>query len=206
MDGGRRSGRPPLSERRKAETKREIAHTAVRLFAARGLAGTSWDDLAQAVGVSTRTLTRYFATKEECVRPLLTGFVEEFVATVRAWPAARPLAELAGPDWPPADEASAMRTLRELVGLVRAEPRLRGVWLDLHHEAEAVMTALFAERIGEAPGGLRAPALAVVVNGTIRRAVEEWVDQGEEGASYGAVVRDMLRLTVGPVERGLVGA
>ncbi|NYV76577.1 TetR/AcrR family transcriptional regulator [Streptomyces sp. UH6] len=193
----RRPGRPPLTERRKEATRLEIAHEAVRLFAARGLTATSWDDIARAVGVSTRTLSRYFARKEECVRPLLTVAVERFVTTLRAWPADRPLHEITGPLWPPADSDPEMGTLRELLRLTRAEPGLRSVWLDLHYEAERVMVPLLAERTGLPAGSPEAQALALVVNGSLRLAVELWVDQ--PGAdSYADVVHALLRRTVTP--------
>jgi AcrR family transcriptional regulator len=196
--GSRRLGRPPLTERRKEAVRLEIAHEAVRLFSEQGLAATSWDDIARAVGVSTRTLTRYFARKEECVRPLLTVAVERFVATLRAWPADRPLHGITGPLWPPADSDPDMRTLRALLRLTREEPGLRSVWLDLHYEAERVMVPLLAERTGLSPASPQAQALALVVNGSLRLAVELWADQpGAE--SYADVVHTLLRRTVTPL-------
>lgn len=41
-------GRPPLTERRRAETRMEIADEAVRLFVERGVAGTTAEDIAAA--------------------------------------------------------------------------------------------------------------------------------------------------------------
>ncbi|MER5476961.1 TetR/AcrR family transcriptional regulator [Streptomyces sp. NPDC002734] len=199
--GPRRPGRPPLTERRKEATRLEIAHEAVQLFVERGLAATSWDDIGRAVGVSTRTLSRYFGRKEECVRPLLTVAVERFVATLRAWPAERPLHEITGPLWPPADSDPDMGRLRDLLRLTRAEPGLRTVWLDLHYEAERVMVPLLAERTGPHADPAQVRALALVVNGTLRLAVELWVDQ--DGAEpYADIVHGLLRRTVPPALEG----
>ncbi|HET6298116.1 MAG TPA: TetR family transcriptional regulator, partial [Kribbella sp.] len=50
-----RTGRPPLTERRKTETRLEVARAAVGLFLAKGVAGTSADEIAEAAGISSRT-------------------------------------------------------------------------------------------------------------------------------------------------------
>ena len=50
-------GRPP------ATSRAHVAHVALELFAARGYEKTTLDDVAAAVGVSRRTLFRYYASK-----------------------------------------------------------------------------------------------------------------------------------------------
>ncbi|MFC7468226.1 TetR/AcrR family transcriptional regulator [Actinomadura keratinilytica] len=54
---------PPLTERRKAATRLEIAREAVRLFAAQGVAATTADEIAAAAGISPRTLWRYCSSR-----------------------------------------------------------------------------------------------------------------------------------------------
>jgi AcrR family transcriptional regulator len=81
-----RTGRPPLTERRKTETRLEVARAAVRLFLAKGVAGTSAEEIAEAAGISSRTLWRYFPTKESCVTPLLTGVIELIARFLQSWP------------------------------------------------------------------------------------------------------------------------
>jgi TetR/AcrR family transcriptional regulator, regulator of mycofactocin system len=56
-----RPGRPPGTSRR------EVASTALELFAGRGFDETTVDDIAEALGVSRRTLFRYFASKNDMV-------------------------------------------------------------------------------------------------------------------------------------------
>src|SRR5690242_4515714 len=89
-----RLGRPPLSEWRKAATRLAIARVAVDRFTAKGVAATSAEEIAGAVGISVRTLWRYFPTKESCVMPLLTAGIEATAAALRCWPPRRPVAEL----------------------------------------------------------------------------------------------------------------
>lgn len=49
--------------RRRSTTPHHITDVAIELFAARGFADVSVDDVAQAAGIARRTLFRYFASK-----------------------------------------------------------------------------------------------------------------------------------------------
>jgi AcrR family transcriptional regulator len=64
------SSRPPagIRELRRLELAAKIEHTALELFAAGGFEGVTGDDIASAVGISRRTVFRYFpGGKEEIV-------------------------------------------------------------------------------------------------------------------------------------------
>ncbi|MGO9891485.1 MAG: TetR family transcriptional regulator, partial [Solirubrobacteraceae bacterium] len=56
-----RPGRPPGTSRR------AVTRTALELFGDRGFEETTVDDIADALGVSRRTLFRYFASKNDMV-------------------------------------------------------------------------------------------------------------------------------------------
>ena len=58
---------PGLRERKKAETRRNIARVALGLFAERGFDAVSVADVAVAANVSTKTVFNYFQTKEDLV-------------------------------------------------------------------------------------------------------------------------------------------
>ncbi|MDT0431132.1 MULTISPECIES: TetR/AcrR family transcriptional regulator [Streptomyces] len=200
-----RLGRPPLTERRKAATRLEIAREAVRLFADQGVTGTTADDIAAAVGISQRTLWRYTPSKELCVRPLLTYALDAATELMRSWPRDRPLAEaVATTRSPTSEEPAATDTdaLRDLVRLTRTEPGLRTVWLQVHHDAEPVFAAVIAERTGHHPDDLEPRVQATVLNGALRVAVEEWawsVHAGE-ATPAGAIAR-----ALGVAQGGLPG-
>jgi TetR/AcrR family transcriptional regulator, regulator of mycofactocin system len=53
----------PLLGRRRSTTPLHITDVAIDLFAARGFADVSVDDVAQAAGIARRTLFRYYASK-----------------------------------------------------------------------------------------------------------------------------------------------
>lgn len=68
------------------DTRGRIEAEALKLFAARGVAGTSIRDIAQAVGVTDGALYRHFASKEELARAL---FLDRYGALARGVEAAR---------------------------------------------------------------------------------------------------------------------
>ena len=78
-----------LRERKKARLRQTIVREALRLFAVRGFAGTTVDDIAGAADVSRRTFFRYFDHKED----VLLGWLDEVGEDVAACLAARPCSE-----------------------------------------------------------------------------------------------------------------
>src|SRR5262245_5154572 len=59
------SRQPRLRERNKQRTREEIARAAHELFVQRGYNATTLPDIAEAAGVSTRTIFAYFPSKED---------------------------------------------------------------------------------------------------------------------------------------------
>ncbi|MFB7931580.1 TetR/AcrR family transcriptional regulator [Streptomyces sp. NPDC056039] len=201
---GGATGRPPLTERRRAETRMEIAEEAVRLFAAKGVAAVTAEDIASASGVSTRTLWRYFRSKEECVRPLLTTGLELLTEHLREGrdehgSLAEAILSVRYDD----DATPRLRTLGDLLLLCRDEPGLRAVWLEAHYDAEATFAEMIADRTGRPVGDLAVRVEAGVLNTALRVAVEEWALRSDTaaGPSLAETVRRALRM-VEAVEQG----
>ncbi|CAM5509056.1 TetR/AcrR family transcriptional regulator [Streptomyces purpurascens] len=194
---GGATGRPPLTERRRAETRMEIAEEAVRLFAAKGVAAVTAEDIASASGVSTRTLWRYFRSKEECVRPLLTTGLELLTEHLREdrgehGSLAEAILSVRYDD----DATPRLRTLGDLLLLCRDDPGLRAVWLEAHYDAEATFAAMIAERTGRPVGDLAVRVEAGVLNTAMRIAVEDWALRSDPaaGPSLAETVRRALRM------------
>jgi AcrR family transcriptional regulator len=177
--GAGRTGRPPLTERRRAATRLEIAREAVRLFTAKGVAATSAEEIAGAAGISVRTLWRYFPTKESCVLPLLTGGIELTAGALRAWRPGGGVTELLDDLERSSDTATAdVATLINLVRLTRTDPALRAVWLQAHDDAEPIFATVLAERaVSTQPGHhLSVKVRATMINSALRAAVEHYAD------------------------------
>ncbi|MFK8253688.1 TetR/AcrR family transcriptional regulator [Ancylobacter terrae] len=73
---------PPRRGRDGAGTRARIEGEALRLFAQRGVAGTSVRDIAQAAGVAEGALYRHFPSKEELARDLFLTRYAELAAAI----------------------------------------------------------------------------------------------------------------------------
>ncbi|MFB6771204.1 TetR/AcrR family transcriptional regulator [Streptomyces sp. NPDC056337] len=182
------SGPVSLTERRKAETRMEIARAAARLFVGQGLRATRAEDIARAAGIAPRTFYRYFAAKEEAVAPLYALGAERWVRAVRDAPA-----ELSPPE---ALEHAVRHTLtpgagvsaaswewaRTLIRLAGSSPALRKVWAEVCHSTERGLAQALAARMSGGDDNVAArlaasPRLqfaAAVAGAAVRVAAEHW--------------------------------
>ncbi|MEU5309021.1 TetR family transcriptional regulator [Streptomyces sp. NPDC021562] len=187
-----------MTERRKAETRMEIARAAAGLFVRQGLRATRAEDIAQAVGIAPRTFYRYFATKEEAIAPLYVTGAQRWAEAVRSAPAALSV--------PAALEHAVRHTLtpgagvsaaswewvRTLIHLADTSPALRKVWAEVCQSAEHHLASILAERTARG-GDNVAPApsprlrfTAAVAGAAVRVAMETWAagtaaPTGEQG-------------------------
>ncbi|MEV5874377.1 TetR family transcriptional regulator [Streptomyces sp. NPDC052101] len=141
-----------LTERRKAETRTEIARAAAALFVRQGLRATRAEDIAQAAGIAPRTFYRYFATKEEAVAPLYAAGAQRWAEAVRSAPAHLTV--------PEALEHAVHHTLtpgvgvsaaswewvRTLIRLADASPALRKVWAEVCQASDQTLAEILAAR------------------------------------------------------------
>ncbi|MFE4049063.1 TetR/AcrR family transcriptional regulator [Streptomyces sp. YIM B13518] len=178
-----------LTERRKTETRMEIARAAAGLFVRQGLRATRAEDIAQAAGIAPRTFYRYFASKEEAVGPLYATGAQRWVAAVRAAPAEAPL--------PRVLEDAVRHTLtpglgvsaaswdwvRTLIRLAEANPALRRVWAETCRASERSLAEVLAERLTAAhvpydadnvADRTRLCFTAAVASAAVRTAMESW--------------------------------
>ncbi|MCA2217140.1 TetR/AcrR family transcriptional regulator [Jidongwangia harbinensis] len=80
-----------LRERTRRAVQREIGEAALSLFIERGYDATTIDDIAAAVGMSQRSVFRYFATKEDIVVGKMDATVPVMLQTLRSRPAEEPV-------------------------------------------------------------------------------------------------------------------
>ncbi|MFB7757356.1 TetR/AcrR family transcriptional regulator, partial [Streptomyces sp. NPDC056121] len=127
--------RPLLAQRRKAALRFEIAHEAVRMFTSQGVTATTGEQIAQAVGISARTLWRHFPTKESCVLPLLTAGLDFVMDQLRHWPAESSLLEFFTDICQIGRLPSTTPVILDLIRMTSTDPALRSVWLQAHDDA-----------------------------------------------------------------------
>lgn len=165
------SERPGLRERKKAGTRTAIQHHAVRLFREQGYDATSIEQIADAAGVSHRTVFRYFPTKESLVTADDTG--ARLAAACRAQPAGLgPVAAL----------RAALRDVladldiaakRDRQALVLGVPALWAASLPSITATRDVLAELVAERLDRPADSPRVRALAGAVFGVL---LSVWLD------------------------------
>jgi AcrR family transcriptional regulator len=189
----------------------EIAVTAVELFVAQGVAATTGEQIGQAVGVSARTVWRYFPSKESCVSPLFSEGIDTIAACLREWRPGQPLDEALDRLFA-ADGHLMTRPhlpkVRELVRLTRTEPGLRAVWLQAHDEAEPAFARALADRSGLPVEALRPTIQAAVLNAVLRTAVEHYawraVEEDPDPRAAEAELAATFRSALAVVAEGLV--
>jgi AcrR family transcriptional regulator len=135
----------------KEEARLDVSRHACALFWERGVSGTSGDDIAAAAGLSTRTIWRYFRSKEACVEPVLAKSAHRFIAVLDRWPPEMSLGEHMATDVVAhpftqqdiADEISAMR----IATMTASEPAMRTAYLMVHDELERGFIPVIAKRL-----------------------------------------------------------
>lgn len=161
----------PISDKQ-AQARLAVSRHAAALFWEHGVAATSGDDIAAAAGLSTRTIWRYFRTKESCVEPLLAKSAERFLDSARRWPHELSLiehlaAEAVAYPLSPQDIEDEVAALR-IATLSDTDPALRTAYLMVHDQMERGLIPVIADRLGLASDDLTARLYAATVTGAFR--------------------------------------
>jgi AcrR family transcriptional regulator len=181
-----------------------VSRHACELFWERGVAATTGDDIAAAAGLSTRTIWRYFRSKESCVEPVLALSAQRFIALAGRWPDELSLADHMAADMVEnplterelADEIASLR----IATMSATEPALRTAYLMVHDEMERRFVPIVARRLRLPEDDLTARLCAAAVTAAFRvvdedvgrRAIidKEKVSQQEALALIDRAIRD----------------
>lgn len=165
-----------LRERRQRRQRAELVSAGMRLFAERGFDATTVDEVADAAGVSRRTLFRYFGSKGDIVMEWARGTTSLLTAALRARPLAEePLTSLhAAFVAMCASIGGSSEDIRSVIEMIERSPSLRPYSLLKHARWEDALAELLAERRPELDP-MRAALLARVSVAAFRTALDEWL-------------------------------
>jgi AcrR family transcriptional regulator len=197
-----------MSERRRELQRLEISREAVQLFRAQGVAATSGEQIAEAVGLSARTLWRYFRSKESCVEPLLAFTVDGFVARLRRWPPDRSLDEHLATAHHTDDQARPGdgEAALAVIAMTRTDLDLRAIWLVLYERAVPVLAEVVAARLDRSPDDLAVRVQAAALAAALRIATEDAaVELAEGGRGRRGATEARLAEAVHTATHGLIG-
>src|SRR5215831_14335299 len=151
-----------LRERKKRLMRQQLSDTATQMFLERGFDAVRVAEVAEACGVSEKTVFNYFPTKESLVLDRLQTTVES-LRTGLADPAVPPVQaalvildrELTGMTaWVATqdDPGRAGQAIRRFGDLIRATPSLRAYQADMMDQFASVATQILAARAGMSTG------------------------------------------------------
>jgi AcrR family transcriptional regulator len=182
---------PGLRERKKIATRQALHEAALRLAAGHGVDRVTVEAIADEAGVSRRTFSNYFASKEQA---LLHGDQERMLLLVEAvrarpvdeqpWSALTHAAEEFYRELGDLDPAGVARSR-----LVRSHPALAAQQVQIFTALERDLGAEVALRLGDE--GVRARLTAATFMATLRVALDAWLDM-PPGTRLWDVVRSAL--------------
>ncbi|MDX5565927.1 TetR/AcrR family transcriptional regulator [Streptomyces sp. ID05-04B] len=200
--------RPGLRERTRQAVRREITEAANALFIERGYETTTIDDIAAAVGMSKRSVFRYFPTKEDLVVGKVDYLAEEMLQGLRARPAGEPvwqslraIFDLLVPHVDDLDKDSVAAPIQRVIFNT---PNLLGSYLEKQQQMQEVVVAALSERAAET--GIPCPAgdptlraITAAAFGCLVAAQQTWLESGSSGTFADAL--DMAMAAVVPQVR-----
>jgi AcrR family transcriptional regulator len=150
-----------LRERKKRLMRQQLSDTATEMFMARGFDTVRVAEIAEACGVSEKTVFNYFPTKESLVLDLGDA-IEDALRTTLADPGLAPVQAAlkilsdqltAITSWLAAqqDEARAIEQFRHFGMLIRSTPSLRAYQRDTTERLITVAVEILAQRTGLSP-------------------------------------------------------
>lgn len=168
-------GRPP------ATSHGEIERAAFRLFARRGFDATTLDAIAAEVGISRRTLLRYYDSKNDIPWGRFAQTLDGFRATLAALPPGLPLHEAvhAGVQAFNRFDLDAHPSHRERMALILRTPTLQAHSVLRYGEWRRVIAEYVAQRLGLRPDDLLPTTVGQVSLALTLSAYGHWLDHPE---------------------------
>lgn len=201
------ASQPSLRERTRRAVQKEIGDAALELFAERGYDSTTIDDIAAAVGMSQRSVFRYFATKEEIVVGKFDLGGSVMLELLHARPMSEPVWTTLRRLFDIIDSADQHTTTKGGLRVIFETPALLAVFLQrLQGIQQSVVEALVqraespATTRSEGPADAR-PALRALTGaafGCVVAAMRTWLDDAIDDTLAVHIDRAMATLVARP--------
>ncbi|MFV2008709.1 MULTISPECIES: TetR/AcrR family transcriptional regulator [unclassified Micromonospora] len=195
---------PTLRERTRRAVQRDIADAALQLFVSRGYDATTIDDIAAAVGMSQRSVFRYFATKEDIVVGKFDLGADDMLDNLRERPAGEPvwtsLRRLFDIVDASADTSGQQQVSKPVQRVILETPALLAVYLRKLQSMQHAAVAVLRERATAAGAPYAADdptpgALAAAAFGCLVAAQHAWLASTTEDSLADYVDRAMAALS-----------
>jgi len=205
-----------LRERKKRLMRQQLSDTATRMFLERGFDAVRVSEIAEACGVSEKTVFNYFPTKESLIldrleatmASLRTGLADPRVSPVEA--ALRILdGEIAAmTSWLSAqgDPVQAAVSVRRFGALIQATPSLRAYQSEMMDQFAAVAATILAGRAGMSPDDPEPQIAAAALLGLWRvqfQALRRYLDATRTPAQLRQAVSADVRRAARLIDAGL---
>ncbi|MEO5666174.1 MAG: mycofactocin system transcriptional regulator [Nocardioides sp.] len=171
----------------------QIEQTAFRLFAERGFAATTLDDIAQALGIGRRTIFRYFASKNDIPWGQFDRTLDGFRDLLAAMPADIPLLAAVGRGVVEFNRfpADASPPHIERMRLILETPALQAHSVLRYAEWRQVIAEYAARRLEVEPTTLEPQLMGQVALALALTAYERWLH--EPDASLTSLLEEGMR-------------
>jgi mycofactocin system transcriptional regulator len=169
--------RPENRGRPRSTTRAEVARVALELFHDKGFESTTMDDIADAVGVSRRTVFRYYASKNDIVWGDFSAVRARLRDELDASSPDEPLndslrrAVVASNRYGPED----LPELRMRMALITSVPALQGHSMIRYEQWRGDVARFVAERFGRREDDLGPQVIAQATMATAMAAFVHWV-------------------------------
>ncbi len=196
-----------LRDRQRLQTHAALQNAAFDLVEARGLAGVTVAQIAEAAGTSERTFFTHFRTKEEALAPRLPPLrpeaIDAFVSAEEP-DLLTALATLVITQHLDKQQGSERPTPERVMRVVMANPELIPQFLAMFDGFKAELAELVARRLRKPATDLQCRTAAIVAMSGLRLAAESWqlTRSGKAGkpisSAHISVAFDGIRALISP--------
>ncbi|GAA2071011.1 TetR/AcrR family transcriptional regulator [Microbacterium hatanonis] len=167
-----------MPRERDEEAVLAASEAAIALFLRRGTLRVSVAELADTSGLAHRTFYRWFATKEQVLRPVFDWGTDEYARMLRTSPG--PLHETVERAFDHVLWGEREARTRGLFPLVFADPSAQSVFFFAIHDGEHRIVDPLAERLDLSVGDPQVRATAAAVTASLRIALEDMIATGAD--------------------------